>query len=94
MSMFSRMGGRTQYLLRMALSYALPLIADEDREDMRALLHQLNGDSWRDNDVSFEWQMEAEALVRERLERPYRTSTPPSPKVVPIRLVTTTDEAS
>jgi hypothetical protein len=37
---------RTRYLLRMALSLALPLIADEDRKDMEALLHELNGDSW------------------------------------------------
>jgi hypothetical protein len=84
---------RTRYLLRMALSLALPLIADEDRKDMQDLLDKFNGDSWSRTHESVCWQMEAAALLREVVgELPSRTSTPPL-TVVPFRSVTA-DEAS
>jgi hypothetical protein len=88
-----KMNPRTLYLLRMALSLALPLIESEDRKDTQDLLDKLNGDSWSRTHESVCWQMEAAALLREPVgELPSRTSTPP-PKVVSIRPVTT-DEAS
>jgi hypothetical protein len=93
---------RTRYLLRMALSLALPLIESEDRKDMQDLLDKLNGDSWSRTHESVCWQMEAQALVRDALQAgaswhealegcPNPAST--SPKVVPFRPATT-DEAS
>jgi hypothetical protein len=84
---------RTRYLLRKALSYALPMAgylddSNEDASDMQELLFELDGDSWLCTDQSIWWQMSAGELLPQTGGAIGAKKDPPRLKIVPIRPTT------